>query len=325
MNEYKCKCNKIFDNIASLRAHKSNCKIYQQYFTELKDKILTKEFLEEMINKRYSILYIANEILKDFPEIKNTTIIKQAKKINVKMLSIKEISKSSQTREKFKKTCLKRYGAENVLSYGTMPFQKKNETIKDKYKVENVFQSEEIKIKIKKTLKKRYGVNHPIYIPGRQKNVGNRSMQHKTIEQWLLENNINFKSEKILKDLLIYNENLKRNYGPRPDILIPELNLIIEIYGDIWHANPNIYKDDDLIVTWTGEKTAKEIREKNRLRENHINNCGYKIFVLWSSDIKKNTSTKIKEKLIKEIKQWEKILKLQKLKKLNPKFDTIYL
>lgn len=122
-----------------------------------------------------------------------------------------------------------------------------------------------------------------------------------------------------------FNEELNRNYKPIPDIYIEEINLIIEIYGDKWHANPDIYIDDDLIYTWRGEIPAKEIRNFNRIREEHLNKCGYNVIVLWASKIAKNNSTNIKDYLIKEINKW-KDLKLNQLENFKQKKqDTIYL
>ena len=60
-------------------------------------------------------------------------------------------------KEKSRETKLKRYNN----PYFNNP-EKVKETNKEKYGVENPFQSEEIKIKIKETYKKRYGVEYPI-------------------------------------------------------------------------------------------------------------------------------------------------------------------
>lgn len=49
------------------------------------------------------------------------------------------------------------------------------------------------------------------------------------------------------------------------DFFIEEINLVIEYYGDFWHANPAIYSSDDKIHT---SYTAKDIweRDANRLK-----------------------------------------------------------
>lgn len=61
---------------------------------------------------------------------------------------------------KYKETCKQLYGAENTLCKGTTSYQKKNNTVKEKYGVDNVFQSEEIKEKSKKTCLEKYGCEY---------------------------------------------------------------------------------------------------------------------------------------------------------------------
>ena len=317
----KCICGKEFETEQSVRKHGANCKSYQDDIFSF----LSKDFLIEMYEeKRYSTEHVLNEILKDKPRINRGHINKQLKKFGIKIPSVKDSSNSKHVRNKYKQTCIERYGAENALSYGTEIFHKRNKTVEKKYGVKNVFQDNDVKKKIKKTIFEKYGVDSPTKILGTRKNFGRKSRVHITVEKWLDENQIKFDSEKIENRLRLYNEDLGRFYQPRPDIIIKELNLIIEIYGNRWHANPKMYNDNDLIYTWMGEKTAKEIRNNNKIREKHINAAGYKVFVLWEYDIKNNASSNIKEKLLEETIKWKK-LKLQKSKKLNPKLDTIYL
>ncbi len=79
--------------------------------------------------------------------------------------------------DKFKTTCLEKYGVENPSQIEEIKKKKSNtlfnnyntnsvielnkDKIKEKYGVENVFQSEEIKEKIKETNLKKYGVENP--------------------------------------------------------------------------------------------------------------------------------------------------------------------
>ena len=65
--------------------------------------------------------------------------------------------------EKYKQTCLKRYGVENSLQNKDIK-EKYKQTCLEKYGVENPSQSEEIKKKKEKTTFKHYGVKNPTYI-----------------------------------------------------------------------------------------------------------------------------------------------------------------
>jgi len=76
------------------------------------------------------------------------------------------------------------------------------------------------------------------------------------------------------------------------DVYVQSLNLIIEVNGNYWHANPSIFKSDDII----GHKKtlAKELWHNDERRVNELIEMGYKVLVLWESDIKKMNSTQLK-------------------------------
>ena len=68
--------------------------------------------------------------------------------------------------------------------------------------------------------------------------------------------------------------------------------LIVEFYGDYYHANPLIYQDND-IISKKGI-TAKEVREIDKCRQKALEDCGYKFFIVWQSDWKKDKYQVIK-------------------------------
>ena len=61
-----------------------------------------------------------------------------------------------------------------------------------------------------------------------------------------------------------------------------EKNIIIECYGDYWHANPLIYQKD--YYNSKLRKYAHEIWERDKYREHYIADLGYNIIVLWERD-----------------------------------------
>ena len=71
--------------------------------------------------------------------------------------------------------------------------------------------------------------------------------------------------------------------------------IIIECYGDYWHCNPLVYKDDyyhkDI------HKLAKDIRKKDEERKLFMESLGYKYFVFWERDIK-SKKFELKKQLI---------------------------
>lgn len=92
-------------------------------------------------------------------------------------------------------------------------------------------------------------------------------------------------------------------FGKWSDILktyvvydIKHKDCIIEFNGDYWHANPKIYADTAIIRG----KSAKEIRERDRLKLKTVEDQGFKTLVIWESDFL-NDKQQIIDKVIKWI------------------------
>lgn len=78
----------------------------------------------------------------------------------------------------------------------------------------------------------------------------------------------------------------QKNRSFKYDFTYIERKKIIEINGDFWHCNPEIFKDDSQIHRVTN-KRIRDIWEtdiyKIKLAEKH----GYSVFCIWESDIRK--------------------------------------
>jgi len=94
---------------------------------------------------------------------------------------------------------------------------------------------------------------------------------HKKIKAALELNNLGFKSEQLVDKYFAdeLNENKK---------------IIIEINGDYVHANPKIYKEDEIIRLPNSCYTAKEKWEADRNKKEKLESLGYTIIVVWESD-----------------------------------------
>lgn len=263
--------------------------------------IMTKTLLSYLINDcKYTANYIANKIFKNKGYFVDTgTVIDKCKLYGIKTNTIKDSANNLDVRKRYEKTCIKKYGAKNSLSKGTTAFNKRNKTIKLKYGVNNVFQLQEVKEKSKNTLKKKYGVNNPIDLPSYERNYGRKSKLQQIIEKLLIKNKITFQSE-ISGKFGKFNRRLNKFYSPIVDILIESKKIVIEVNGDYWHANPKIYDSNDLIYKWNGSLSASEIWKLDRIRNNQIRSQGYKVIVIWESDIRKNIK-KTEKKLLNAI------------------------
>ena len=82
--------------------------------------------------------------------------------------------------------------------------------------------------------------------------------------------------------------------GFRADIVNIEKKIVFEYYGDLWHANPRIYKPDDYINVIN--MTAKEKWDKDRKRNFALRNLGYIVVVIWENK-KKNERKELLKRL----------------------------
>lgn len=116
-------------------------------------------------------------------------------------------------------------------------------------------------------------------------------------KEWQLKNILPYKSrdtkpELILANLLnevsirfIKQFSIFRYYC---DFYLPDYNLIIEVDGDYWHANPKKYSAEDEIG---GKKMkAQQIWEVDQKKSDSIISQGFNLMRIWSSDLKKLTS-----------------------------------
>lgn len=269
----------------NLLAQHSNNHERRKYIRTLLTKELLKELIEE---KQYSCLFICDEILLPLGIITQAgQIITLCKEFDIRTRSLKESANNKQIRQKYEKTCVEKYGTKNALSKKSLSYTKRNETVMMKYGVSNVFQLKSVIEKSKETMFEKYGVYSTAELPDYERCNGRKSKIHKTIETLLTERGVSFLSE-VSGKFRAFNEYRKKYYSPIVDILIEQSKTVIEIYGDLWHANPAVYKKDDLFTLWEGILSAEEIWKKDKSRQTQIESFGYKFIVLWERDILKN-------------------------------------
>lgn len=250
---------------------------------------ITEELLRELVERNgFSSNYICKQIFA--PKgyfIAACDIIRLCRRYGIKTLNCKEQANNPLVRERYRETCLKKYGTNHVLSKGTRFYRKRNNTVRKRYGVSNVFQLKKTKTKARKSMMERYGVANPIYLPDFKRNSGRKSKIQEKVEAYLLSAGIHFESE-VSNRFLKFNKYLNKDYCPRPDILIENSKLIIEVYGDKWHGNPKLYKSTDIIKVWGGNLTARKIHRFDIIRKRHLESFGYKVLVVWERDIRKN-------------------------------------
>ena len=90
-------------------------------------------------------------------------------------------------------------------------------------------------------------------------------------------------------------EDTRRNFVY--DFLIVDKNIIIEVNGDFFHANPIFYKEEDMLSHPGGSISAKDIWERDKRKIDFIENMGYKTVVLWEYEINHHFDI-VKERIV---------------------------
>lgn len=217
-------------------------------------------------------------------------VIHLAKRLGIKTHSWSEAARLPECRQLHNKTNTERYGAVNPFCRDTITYEKKLNTVKRKYGVDNIRKSKEFQETRKKSMLKKYGVTSAVFLPTYERCTGRRSKLQKTVEQMLTELHQNFQYE-VPNRFQTFNEELHREYNPIVDILIEDKKTVIEVYGDMWHANPEKYQPSDIIPRWDGNVTANHVWKLDKARTTQIESFGYKVIVLWETDIRYKKDT----------------------------------
>jgi hypothetical protein len=110
----------------------------------------------------------------------------------------------------------------------------------------------------------------------------------------IINNRTSFKMSKIEKRILDILDYMQIKYIYQfwvnrlsYDFKILNTNVIIEVNGDYWHANPILYHKDQIIKYPNNVKiTASEIWYKDFLKKEVALKYGYKILYIWENDMK---------------------------------------
>lgn len=83
-----------------------------------------------------------------------------------------------------------------------------------------------------------------------------------------------------------------------PDFYIKDYNLVIECFGDYWHANPKYYTSTNTIF----RHPVNRIYERDGLKRLNFENSGYQYIVFWEYDLRNNLE-EIKQQLCSILKK----------------------
>ena len=273
---------------------------------EQKQKPLDDNFdlIVELLNSgygTYSIAFQSKELL-GF-KTNNDQLRKFCKRHQLPLRGLKEAQNSIIRKEKFQQTCLHRYGVKNPSSSDIFKKAREETNIK-KYGVKNQFQRTEIKEQIPKILFQKYGVYSSLDLSNCINSNGDGSKLHMKISKFLTENKIDHENDPRSK-FRKYSAFLGKEYCPKPDILIEDRKLVIEINGTRWHADPKKYSPTDIIQLWIGPTPASTIWELDKNRIEHIESFGYRVKILWQEEIQRNFEG-VKSKILQWLEESKK-------------------
>lgn len=234
-----------------------------------------------------------------------------------------ESKKTNAYKEKYAKAIKERYGVSNISQSELIKIKKKQSFIKH-YGYENNFCNKDISKKAqdninhfqawennKKMLMQKYGVENMSQIPTAKLAISRSAKYRSSLLSYenKLKNTENARKSvhytsqlelRIQNILNLFNIEYKANlflYGYNFDFMFHG-KIILEIQGDYWHANPKLYKKDDLII---GEKTAEYFWNKDKKKKDILEKNGYKILYLWESEINNMTDEDIIDYLTRNL------------------------
>lgn len=264
--------------------------------------------------------------------LRNTDSLKFANQFNKKCKKCATKSNSINGLEKRKQTCLQKYGTE--YNFNLPNFQEEAHKTKIKRYGENYASLAAQKGQLTYFL--RTGYTHTTQNPEAEKKRKEKYL--KTISQWTPEKikemtskrmesylkkeskgmfgGVKVKTKSIISQKFIkklkeitnwtIKEEVHTNIYPYTVDFLIEEKVIIEFYGDFWHANPEIYDADDTLNRPGNQiKTAKEIWLKDEKRLQYIvEKMKLPVIIVWEKDYKKDplvTLQNLKSKIEKII------------------------
>ena len=256
------------------------------YICQKRDVNLTKEEIR-MEYIKYNMNGNIDSLIQDYNNLFSLPMLKEKYCIdyksilfilnffNIKIRSIKE-SAIKISKEKYKNTCLKKYGVENASQLDEIK-NKKAQTFFKHYGVDNIWKTKDYTKNIWKSFSDEEKMN---IIKNRYASINKNKTWGSKIELKIIE---------ILENLgLSYQRQYIINGSVHPyDIWLTNTKTIIEVNGRWWHADPRFYGPDD-IMKQPGKKyniKAKEIWEKDKKWFEFAKNKGYNVIILWEDDI----------------------------------------
>ena len=247
----------------------------------LKKFNLTKERLEDLYSKQQLSLPDLQKLIGiDIGRCYNLL-----EHFSIPIRSISESKATKRYKKKFRKTLLTKYGATSISSIPAVK-EKKRQTFLKHYGEDNIFKTDSFKTEIKKRLPAIRRRQWAVMKPEEKTRRVNAMVKNLHSIPSSMNNNLELALAELLKILSI--KYLRRFRISRywVDFYLEKFNLIIETYGDYWHASPLKYKPQDKIIYTDGETvTAQSIWDRDNTRIMNLKSLGYTVLIFWETEV----------------------------------------
>lgn len=270
----------------------------QKYFPEL---CLKDNLINLYVNKLYSLPDFKNEF-----GIKYHDLLHLLSWFNIPKRSSSESAKKITVKKQ--ERVLKKLGVKNYSQLDTVK-RKKRETFLKNCGKDNIFKTKQFQLDLDDYFLKRYGKSKSQYLSVKGKEVWENLTDNEkqkwldkslfsedARENWRYKGCYTSKTELRVQDILntmgiSYETNFpirkieNRKRGYYYDLYLKKYNLIIEVNGTYWHADPRYYLPDDIINYKKGIRRAKDKWEEDKKKIDTAKKRGYGILILWEADI----------------------------------------
>lgn len=116
-----------------------------------------------------------------------------------------------------------------------------------------------------------------------------KSSTEMAVENWLINHNVEYDYSPIMgsENTGIY----------QYDFIIHKKRLLIEVQGDYWHGNPNMFNEDGSDGKRKLNDTQKIKQEKDKLKEEFAKNHNFDLIYIWEEEVNNNDFTKLEKVL----------------------------
>lgn len=274
----------------------------------LKEYDVSQEWLEEHYGRlKWSL-----------PDIRRTkrlgfkTTCRLLRHFGIPIRGSSESASLQHVREKYSQTCEERYGVNNVSKNDSIK-KKKAQTFIENYGVDNIWKLKSYYAWLDSYMVSKYGSKRTgvaiweteqhskqaikrwaNFSPEKREELIKKIIDNLHKVSSSKDNRIETRISQLLDELQFTYTRRVRHGRYVFDFVLSDFNVAIETNGDFWHANPLIYKEDD-VLKFPGTKglMAKDIWEKDKRKLDYAKKNGYSLITIWETEIKSDKAFQI--------------------------------